>query len=197
VPDKIRLRQAPGERIQLLAAVRFDLSISSVRNLSTDSYRDHRFTFSIDHHKLIIIGADFVPVEPTRRTHIQIGIGQRYTVVVEAEPEPYVRTNESDWHDGNFWIRTTVADCFTKSTVGVGDYDRTGILRYDPDNVRNPITEPWPDVNSSCKDEAGLVPRLKWNVKPPSNSNGAIFGEVFSAKVDGKTGPAKKFPLGK
>lgn len=45
------------------------------------------FIFSIDHHRMQMVGADFVPIVPTApRTHIIVGIGQRYNIIIEADP---------------------------------------------------------------------------------------------------------------
>ena len=53
---------------------------------------DSTFIFSIDNHWLQIIGADFVPIEPYYNTSVLIGIGQRYHVIVEADPVAGVKT---------------------------------------------------------------------------------------------------------
>lgn len=74
---------------------------------------DSTFVFTIDNHWLQIIGADFVPIEPYYNTSVLIGIGQRYHIIVEADPVADVSNPLPK--DGNFWIRTWVADdCGTK-----------------------------------------------------------------------------------
>ena len=120
------------------------------------------FIFSIDNHWLQIIGADFVPIEPYYNTTLLIGIGQRYHVVVEADP---VR------EDGNYWIRTWVANGCGRP--GQGDhYERTGILRYDNDSTSDPKSNPWTDaVSFACSDETytSLKPKLPWFVGQAKN----------------------------
>src|SRR4051812_39649381 len=46
------------------------------------------FVFSIDNHKLEVVGADFVPIHPYNTSGILVGIGQRYHVIVTALPKP-------------------------------------------------------------------------------------------------------------
>lgn len=62
------------------------------------------FVFSIDNHKLQIFGADFVPIQPYSKTSLLIGVGQRYDVIVEADPLVYKGTSPLPT-DGNHWIR--------------------------------------------------------------------------------------------
>lgn len=121
-------------------------------------------SFSIGGHRLTVVGTDFAPVEPlSNKTYIQIGIGQRYTVIVEANPEPtWLQPGGPDF--GNFWIRTTVVRFFRVSAIGIGEYDKTGILRYDPKSLKLPSSQPWPDPPLTCKDELGFKPILNWNI---------------------------------
>ena len=44
---------------------------------------DTIFVFSINHHELTIVSADFVPILPDKRP-VLVGIGQRYNIIVEA-----------------------------------------------------------------------------------------------------------------
>lgn len=153
------------------------------------------FIFSIDHHWLRVIEADFVPIEPYWTTHILVGIGQRYNVIVEAKPSDYGKGLPTD---GNYWVRTTSVTCFVESiTKYLAGYDTTGILRYDPTSTSNPTTDPWSDIPSkpACSDEpvASLVPHLLWEVDDPQN--GEPWGEKF--KVSGFNGAANlpDFPI--
>lgn len=158
---------------------------------------DTAFLFSIDHHKLQIVTADFVPIEPYTRSNVLLGIGQRYNVIVEAEPKAY--PGKPTPTDGNFWIRTTVVKCFNEPIIGGDGYDRTGILRYNYESQSDPTSEPWYDIPDDipCRDELmeDLKPRLRWTVKPPAN--GKIWGEEFDVKFNFNDGGTPKFPLGK
>ncbi|KAK3178645.1 hypothetical protein OEA41_000782 [Lepraria neglecta] len=126
------------------------------------------FIFSIDNHYLHIVGADFVPVMPYRRESILVAIGQRYHVIVEADPQ------DPKSADGNYWIRTIEANCTDFAPTGEKNYERTGILRYN-DSTNLPQSEPWL-INATCTDEDwdNLTPVVKWEVGPPANGE---FGE--------------------
>lgn len=140
------------------------------------------FVFSIDHHMLEVISADFVPIKPFNTTHLHVGIGQRYNVIVTAEPKPYL--------DGTlpharklFWIRTTASPCFRLQTKQMGslqDYDRTGILSYYEEGGYEPLkdrpdTNRWPEIDgdTGCRDEDRKLfkPIVPWQVGLPANGN--------------------------
>ena len=63
------------------------------------------FVFSIENHYLQIASADFVPIEPYRNTSVLVGVGQRYNVIVEADPQSSLPPHK------DFWIRTYIAPC--------------------------------------------------------------------------------------
>lgn len=154
------------------------------------------FVFSIDHHMLTVVSADFVAIVPYSRTHIFIGIGQRYNVIVEADPVSY---GEGFEEAGNYWIRTKVAECFRDKVLGVNNEDRNGILRYRRDSSSDPNTTRWSDIPDKppCRDEIpkDIEPRVPWYVgKPPANGLASEWGERFDATVKEKGG-TEKFPL--
>jgi FtsP/CotA-like multicopper oxidase with cupredoxin domain len=130
------------------------------------------FVFSVDNHLLSIVSADFVPIYPYMNTSLLIGIGQRYNVIVEANP----RANGSAQpiqDDGNYWIRTWLAD---KCGPGVdgnasNSYMKTGILRYDNTSKAKPQSSPWNDISMACSDETytSLRPVVPWIVGYPIN----------------------------
>lgn len=157
---------------------------------------DTTFVFSIDNHLLQVASADFVPIQPYRNTSILVGIGQRYTVVVEANP---LNTSSPLASDGNYWIRTQIANCFGNGP-GPDGYDEVGILRYNASSTSDPSTKKWPNIALKCSDETytSLNPILQWNVKPPSNGilNAAAprFGEEFDVFFNGPRVP-KDYPL--
>ncbi|KAF2729978.1 hypothetical protein EJ04DRAFT_501328 [Polyplosphaeria fusca] len=141
---------------------------------------DSTFVFSIDNHKLNVVGADFVPIHNYTTTHILVGIGQRYHVIVEANDPPL-------GSDGNYWIRTFKANCFgfNNTTFSEG-YERTGILRYDKKSVAQPESSKWDDIDLRCRDEPyeNLRPILEWQVGDPINLDKGKpddkYGEKFS-----------------
>lgn len=166
------------------------------------------FLFSIDHHEFQVIGADFVPVMPGNKTrYLQIGIGQRYTVIVTAAPVKHMNSSDGDsWNDAvqwdgdhpNFWIRTSVVNCFKAETFPQADFNRTGVLRYNSNDQREPITKPWKvrqedlewnnntkKYQIACKDEVNLKPSLPWKIPPipGNNDKGLGRGEEFSVRT--------------
>ncbi|KAL8823326.1 MAG: hypothetical protein Q9191_005957 [Dirinaria sp. TL-2023a] len=126
---------------------------------------DTTFVFSIDGHNVTVIGADFVPIEPYNTSSVLVAIGQRYHVIVEANPV-------AESSDGNYWMRTIPAKgC---STFGTPPDNRTGIIRYEPKSTDDPTSSP-NDFPTACSDEpyTSLIPKLHWTVGPPVNEEAA------------------------
>lgn len=119
-----------------------------------------------------------------------IGIGQRYNVIVEANPLAGDSNPIPD--DGNFWIRTYVADDCGIKPGGPG-YEKTGILRYNYTDLALPTSSPWTKISKSCSDETytSLRPKIPWFVGPAANSKDFKDGELFNVTFDPK---AKKRP---
>jgi len=129
------------------------------------------FVFSIDNHNLTVASADFVPIHPYSNTSVLIGIGQRYNVIVEANP--IANGSQPIPPDGNFWMRTYVARCFGNRPVTRPDgYERSGILRYDDRSTALPSSKPWNAVSLACSDEtySSLRPVLPWKVGSAANN---------------------------
>ncbi|KAH6884120.1 multicopper oxidase-domain-containing protein [Thelonectria olida] len=144
---------------------------------------DSTFVFSIDNHWLQIVTADFVPIEPYYGTSVLIGIGQRYNVIVEANPLAGDSNPIPD--DGNFWIRTWIADRCGIKPGGQG-YEQTGILRYDQDSTATPTSQPWTKIRKACSDEeyTSLRPKIPWYVGPAANANYNDNGEQFNVTLN-------------
>lgn len=109
------------------------------------------------------MSSDFVPVTPYNVTHIVLGIGQRYHVVLHAEPTNTPKLPASP--DGNYWIRMVAADGCKGFEQGNEPDERQGILRYDAESTMVPRT--FREAYSlKCRDEnyTHLHPILKWDV---------------------------------
>ncbi|VBB84489.1 Putative laccase precursor [Podospora comata] len=128
---------------------------------------DTTFVFSIDNHTLEVIEADFVPIKPYNTTHIKIGIGQRYHVLVHGHENGY-KTERY----GNYWMRATPARKCSKFAFGPDE--QMGIVRYNrtmpPRGWQDPLSEP-SLYDTMCADEPydKLVPWRPWTVGDPVN----------------------------
>ncbi|KAI8297329.1 hypothetical protein K4K59_003506 [Colletotrichum sp. SAR11_240] len=87
---------------------------------------DTTWIFSIDNHNFTVMTTDFVPIEPYNATHIVIGIGQRYHVVLHAKPTDWDKMPASS--DGNYWIRMVPAHGCKGFEQGNEPDERQGIL---------------------------------------------------------------------
>ena len=132
------------------------------------------FVFTIDNHLLEVISTDFVPIKPFKNEslHISIGktvpgtsshilinacAGQRYSVIVEANPSTPAQAN------GNYWIRTI-------SSKGCGNITdnkpESGVIRYDPKSTTLPTSTQHEGLNLNCTDVPldSMVPIVPWAV---------------------------------
>jgi FtsP/CotA-like multicopper oxidase with cupredoxin domain len=100
------------------------------------------FRFGIDKHKMTVIAADFVPIQPYETETILLAIGQRYDVIVEANQE-----------EGDYWARAVpMLTCFS---INLMQQDIRGIVRYNASSTEEPK---WPKSSSwvmldTCRDE--------------------------------------------
>ncbi len=155
---------------------------------------DTTFVFSIDNHNLTIVTSDFVPIHPYSNTSVLVGIGQRYNVIVEANP--IFNASQPIPDDLNFWMRTYVSEC-TGGTAGYPEgYEASGVLRYNSESTAFPRSLPWNDVSKDCSDEtyASLVPVYQWHVGNPANA-GQEHDVVFNGTSPGDFGPLAAFGL--
>jgi multicopper oxidase len=120
------------------------------------------FLFSIDNHQLIVVSADFVPIKPYTTKSIAVQIGQRYNVIVLADPQ---NSSEKD-----FWIRTHLISGCRDSPITGTEYMKTGIIRYDSSSKADPKSTEWPDLDhATCRDEKQIEPIVKWNPQKQVN----------------------------
>ncbi|CAM1509014.1 Fc.00g027530.m01.CDS01 [Cosmosporella sp. VM-42] len=163
---------------------------------------DSAFVFSIDNHWLQIVTSDFVPIEPYFNTSVLIGIGQRYNVIVEANPlagdaNPFPVPN-----DGNFWIRTWLANKCTSLKIPGPGYEETGILRYNKSSTDMPRSLPWVNISKACSDETytSLRPKIPWFVGPAANARYDDDFEQFNVTLNtaaANTPPFVHYPMAK
>ncbi|EUC41696.1 multicopper oxidase [Bipolaris oryzae ATCC 44560] len=116
---------------------------------------DTHFKFMIDNHTMTVIAADLVPIEPYTATVLDIGMGQRYDIIVTAD-----QASIAD----NFWIRA-----IPQSACSDNDNadDIRGIVYYGS-TLSTPTTSAY-DYTDGCADETdNLVPYIS---KTVSDSN--------------------------
>lgn len=135
------------------------------------------------------MGADFVPIHNYSTTSILVAIGQRYHVIVEADPQ------DPQEGVGDYWIRTIEAGCSDFAPKGLDGSNMTGILRY-TDSQKTPSSVGWP-IDPTCTDEDwdSLVPVVPWNIGQPANGeDGENLTVVFNR--DPSIFPLALFSLG-
>jgi FtsP/CotA-like multicopper oxidase with cupredoxin domain len=118
-----------------------------INGSASTSYR-----FSIDQHTMRVVSNDLVPIVPYFTDTVNIAIGQRYEVIVEADQEP-----------GNYWMRTDMlSGCANMN--GFGNQSTTAIWRYEGQDEKalptSTTKHPVPSAGLPCVDEpyASLVP---------------------------------------
>lgn len=121
--------------------------------MSTDSH----FKFTIDNHVMTVHSADFTPIEPYNTTMLNLFIGQRYDIVVNAD-QPIA----------NYFMRLIPSEKCTNIT----NPDLTAILHYDGADDSYPTSTPYPVPTMECVDETDLVPVVVRNAGPFSFSSG-------------------------
>jgi FtsP/CotA-like multicopper oxidase with cupredoxin domain len=109
---------------------------------------DTHFKFSIDNHTMTVIATDFVPIVPYNTTTVNIGMGQRYDVIVTADQAAL---------GTDFWMRAIPQVACSAS--GAVDNIK-GIIHYGS-STGTPTTTGY-SYNDECIDEpyASLVPHV-------------------------------------
>jgi hypothetical protein len=134
--ERTRLQQDKKHRVRLI-------------NMSVDNH----FMVSLDNHQMEVISADFVPIVPYNTTHIFLGIGQRYDVIITGNQPA-----------GSYWFRAE-----SQSQAGCGNNANNGnilsIFSYEGHETETPISS-GSAYTQRCIDEQGLQPY--WNSYVPT-----------------------------
>jgi hypothetical protein len=130
---------------------------------------DGAFQFSIDGHTLKVIAHDLVPIKPYTTDSVEITIGQRYDVIVEANAEP-----------GDYWLR---AGWNANCGLNTNAENITGIVRYDAGSTADPGTKSTVEPAKDCIGEA------PWKTEPwleldVGNMRGGVVYEEMGATFD-------------
>ncbi|KAF1912624.1 multicopper oxidase [Ampelomyces quisqualis] len=117
---------------------------------------DTHFKFMVDNHTMTVIAADLIPIKPYETTAVDIGMGQRYDVIITADQ---AATADS------FWMRAIPQSACSENS---NEDDIKGIIYYD-DSTNEPTTSGY-DYTDSCGDETdNLVPYLSKTVQSPAD----------------------------
>ncbi|KGO64846.1 Multicopper oxidase, type 3 [Penicillium italicum] len=141
---------------------RFQMKVnqgSSYRLRIVNSAIDTHWKFMIDNHTLTVIAADFVPIKPFTADFINIGMGQRYDVIVTA--------NQRQISD-SFWIRAIPQEACSENA---SPDNIRGILYYG-NRPGTPTTSPFAFIDD-CVDEpaSSLVPQVPKTVSAADWNN--------------------------
>ncbi|KAH8432817.1 uncharacterized protein LDX57_010446 [Aspergillus melleus] len=128
---------------------RFNTSVTegtSYRLRLINAAMDTHFKFMIDNHTLTVISNDLVPIEPYNTTVLNIAMGQRYDVVVQADKSSIAK---------NFWMRAIPQEACSENE---NPKNIKGIVYYG-DSPSTPTTSAY-SYSDSCDDEdmSSLVP---------------------------------------
>lgn len=117
------------------------------------------YTFYIDGHNFTVSQTDFVPIEPFVTDVLNVAIGQRYEIIIEADA-----TFE---HGTNFWMHAQY--CGETELLD----SRVGIVRYDAANINDPYTPPDSErhLDFGCDDPepSQLAPIVRQDVGARAN----------------------------
>ncbi|KAF2494641.1 hypothetical protein BU16DRAFT_573046 [Lophium mytilinum] len=147
------------------------------------------YKFYLDGHSLTVISMDYVPITPYKTDILNINIGQRYMVIVEAD-QPV----------NDYWMRSDNQNACAATTQAL---DIKGIVRYDGSNGTTPTTTAY-NYTGECVDEpyASLVPYVsldasdedeedKYDVTISANSANLfkwyLSGTTFQSQYDNPT----------
>ncbi|KAF3920561.1 Laccase-2 [Dactylellina cionopaga] len=133
-------------------------------------------TFWIDGHTFTVAASDFVPIEPYKTDVINVAVGQRYDVIVEANADI---SNQTD-----FWInmKTCLIPPGAPPVDCAAEDARTGIVRYDSTSTSDPPTLSNCADTKMCHDEPleFIRPILKRKIPPPPPS---VLQDLFVSSV--------------
>lgn len=114
---------------------------------------DNHFMVSLDNHQMTVIASDFVPIVPYNATHIFLGIGQRYDVIITGNQPA-----------GSYWFRAE-----SQAQAGCGNNGNNGnilsIFSYEGHTTETPISS-GSSYTQRCIDEQGIKPY--WNSYIPT-----------------------------
>ncbi|XP_044716387.1 multicopper oxidase domain-containing protein [Hirsutella rhossiliensis] len=113
---------------------------------------DTHFKFTIDNHRMTVIATDLVPIRPYTTNVLNIGIGQRYDVIVSADQAHVAE---------NFWMRAIPQS----SCSNVNNSDNVRAVVHYGERPSTPSTLGY-SFTDSCDDEKNLSPHITKDLTP-------------------------------
>ncbi|KAJ4347142.1 uncharacterized protein N0V89_011080 [Didymosphaeria variabile] len=117
---------------------------------------DTHYKFAIDGHSFQVVAMDFVPIVPYETTYLDIGMGQRYDIIVNADQET-----------ADYWMRAVPQ---SSCSSNANSADIRAIVRYSASSTSDPTSTADSNLsNADCNDEllSNLVPYLSQTVVDP------------------------------
>ncbi|KAK6082423.1 Laccase-2-like protein 4 [Seiridium cupressi] len=142
---------------------------------------DTHWKFMVDNHTMTVIASDFVPIEPYTTDYINIGMGQRYDILITADQSAVA---------DQFWMRAIPQSAC--SDVETAD-NILGIVTYVGDTSTEPTTVGYDYGADSCDDEtANLVPYITKTVggaelQAVEDASIALQGSLFKWTLNSTT----------
>ncbi|KAK9770909.1 putative Laccase-2 [Seiridium cardinale] len=142
---------------------------------------DTHWKFMVDNHTMTVIASDFVPIEPFTADYINIGMGQRYDILITADQSAVA---------DQFWMRAIPQSAC--SDVETAD-NILGIVTYVGDTSTEPTTVGYDYGADSCDDEtANLVPYITKTVggaelQAVEDASIALQGSLFKWTLNSTT----------
>ncbi len=113
---------------------------------------DNSLTISLVGHSFTVIANDLVPITPTVRSSLFMGVGQRYDVIIEANQKV-----------DNYWLNATLESSGLCGTT-LNPYP-AAIVHYDGASAGTPTNRGTP-LTAGCSGETGFAPVLKRSIPP-------------------------------
>ncbi|EUC27967.1 multicopper oxidase [Bipolaris zeicola 26-R-13] len=134
---------------------------SSYRIRLVNGAVDTHFKFMIDNHTMTVIASDLVPIQPYNTTVLDIGMGQRYDIIVTA--------NQASTAE-NFWMRA-IPQSACSDVENANDI--RGIVYYGS-SPSIPSSSAY-NYTDSCGDETdNLIPYVAKTVSEPNSKKAEI-----------------------
>lgn len=128
---------------------------------------DTHFKFSIDNHTLQVIASDLIPITPYETTVLNIGMGQRYDVIITADQASVA---------SDFWLRAIPQSACSENANAD---DIRGIVYYGS-SPGTPSTTAYA-YEDSCDDEtANIVPHVAKSVGSASSTSAEAASISFN-----------------